>query len=76
MRRVKPNRNQYDLDFGSQPPKEAQPVDPTIIDSIKETPKPAGLGAVYKRIADDDRDEDPQAQRAREWKEWGRRRRA
>ncbi len=66
------------LSFGddSKPPKEESPADT----QPKETQptKPVEIGRSYRPIdmrpVDDDKDEDPQAQRAREWAEYHARR--
>ena len=78
MRKIKPNKNQIDLDFGATPPQETRPTESIVTDSRKDPAGSTELGSIYRRAAveDNDKDEDPQAQRAREWKNWGRQRRA
>lgn len=79
MRQPRANRRQFDLDFGAKPLTEAKPTEPSVPKVIKETSKPVEAGAAYKftpAVEIDDKDEDPRAQTAREWKEFRARRRA
>lgn len=79
MRKPKPNDRQFGLDFGPKPSREPVSV-PTP--TPKEISKPTEVGAVYRNSTpeimedENDRDEDPRAQAAREWREARGRRRA
>ncbi len=79
MRKSRPeNSRQFGLDFGDKPKREpmSAPVQqPEIINISKLT----DIRPEYKALAmpeDDDKDEDPQAQKGREWREFRGRKRA
>lgn len=79
MRQSRANSRQFDLDFGAKPLPEAKPTEPLVPKDRKETPKTVEAGTVYRftpTVDSDDRDEDPRAQTAREWREFRGRRRA
>lgn len=80
MRKPRKNDRQFGLDFGTKPLPETKPAESWVPKDTKETAATlTEASAVYKftpTVDSDNRDEDPRAQIAREWREFRGRKRA